>query len=61
LGLLQDELFEYKEELENSDDVWTMAQEIWKNDINSYIPKLYKSMSDRMLKAIERAGCRIDR
>ena len=60
-GILQDELYKYNDDLETSEDVWEVAQEIWKKDINSCIPKLYKSLPDRMLEVIERSGGRIDR
>jgi len=60
-GILQDEHYKYNDDLETSEDVWEVTQEIWKIDINSCIPKLYKSLPDRMLEVIERSGGRIDR
>ena len=60
-GILQDRHYEYGDSLETADDVWEMAQEIWYNDINQHVPNLYKTMPDRMLEIIDRAGGRLDR
>ena len=60
-GIMQDKLYEYDDVLKSADDVWEKTQEIWKNDINQYIRKLYKSMSERMLEVIERQGGRLDK
>ena len=47
--------------LDSSDDVWEQAQRIWKNDLNCYIERIYKSMPIRIEEVIERAGARLDR
>jgi len=60
-GLLQDKLYENNDKLSSSEDVWELAKKIWKNELNIYIPNLYKSMSFRVKEVIERKGHRLER
>ena len=60
-GILQDKLYDINDTLDSSDDVWEQAQRIWKNDLNCYIERIYKSMPIRIEEVIERAEARLDR
>jgi len=57
-GILQDLLYEKSPILKTSEDVWQESKKIWYNQLNEYIPKLYKSMPFRVEEVLVRKGKR---
>ena len=60
-GILQDLLYDKCSVLKTSDDVWKETQKIWYNDLNAYLPNLYKGMPLRIEEVLVRKGNRLDK
>lgn len=60
-GILQDLLYDKCSVLKTSDDVWKETQKIWYNDLNAYLPNLYKGMPMRIEEVLARKGNRLDK